>query len=67
MMIPVPLQIQRRGWEAAYELLNSYADRLTLEQRVRLTVTAMVEPERLGWAEVGEALALGALVVEVRV
>jgi hypothetical protein len=64
---PPPFLVQQRAADAAYELLNNFADRLTLEQRIRLTVTAMYTPEHLGWAEIGDALALWALVVEVRV
>jgi hypothetical protein len=64
---PPPFLVQQRASDAAFELLNNFADRLTLEQRIRLTVTAMYAPEHLGWAEVGDALALWALVVEVRV
>lgn len=47
--------------------MNTFADRLDLEQRVRMTVIGMYAPERLGWTECGEALALWAHVVEVRV
>lgn len=67
MIIPVPHQIQRQAWESAHELVNSFADRLTLENRVQMIVTAMYEPERLGWAECGQAMALWAAVVVVRV
>lgn len=66
-MIPVPHQIQRQAWEQAHELVNSFADRLTLENRVQMIVTAMYEPDRLGWSECGAAMALWAMVVEVRV
>lgn len=59
-MIPVPHQIQRQAWKQAHELVNNFADRLTLENRVQMIVTAMYEPERLGWASVGEAVALNA-------
>lgn len=65
--VPPPLEIQRRAWECGYELLNSFADRLDVEQRIRMYVIQMVEPERLGWTEIGDALATWALVVEVRV
>lgn len=66
-MIPVPHQIQRRAWEAAYELRQSFSDRLTLEQNIRLEVLTLYAPERLGWSEVGDALALWSATVEVRV
>jgi hypothetical protein len=62
-----PFLVQQRASDAAFELLNTFADRLTLEQRIRLTVTAMYAPERLGWSEIGDVLALWATVVEVRV
>ena len=62
-----PFLVQQRASDAAFELLNTFAGRLTLEQRARLTVTAIRAPERLGWAEIGDALALWARVVEVRV
>jgi hypothetical protein len=65
--IPPPYQIQHRASEAAFELLNSFADRLTVEQRIRIYVIQMVAPERLGWDEVGDALATWTLVVSVRV
>jgi hypothetical protein len=64
---PPPFLVQQRASDAAFELLNNFVDRLSLEQRIRLTVTAMYPPDRLGWAEIGDALALWALVVEVRV
>lgn len=66
-MIPVPPQIQRQAADMAYELINTFADRLTLEQRVRTIVTSMYEPDRLGWSECGAVMALWAMVVEVRV
>lgn len=66
-MIPIPYQIQRRAWEAACELRQSFSDRLTLEQNIRLEVLTMYAPERLGWSECGDALALWTMVVEVRV
>jgi hypothetical protein len=62
-----PYVVQQRASDAAFELLNTFAERLTLEQRIRLTVTAMYAPERLGWAEIGDALALWARAVEARV
>lgn len=64
---PPPYLIQQRGSDAAFELVNSFADRLTLEQHIRMIVVGRVAPERLGWAEVGDSLATYALVVEVRV
>lgn len=66
-MIPVPEQIGRRAWEAAWVLRQEYADRMTLEQNIRMEVIRMVAPERLGWAECGDALATYSMVVEVRV
>lgn len=65
--VPVPHQIQRRAWEAAYELRTNFADRLDILQNIRMEVLIRMEPQRLGWKETGEALALWTLVVEVRV
>ncbi len=62
-----PFLVQQRASDAAGELINSFTDRLTLEQRVRLEVVKLYAPERLGWSEVGECLATWSLVVEVRV
>lgn len=64
---PVPEQIARRAWEAAFALRQEYSDRLDLNQNIRMEVLTMMHPERLGWAECGDALALFALVVTVRV
>lgn len=64
---PPPFIVQQRASDAAWELINSFADRLTLEQRVRMEVVKLYAPERLGWAEVGDCLALWSHVVVVRV
>lgn len=67
MIVPPPYAVQRLCSDQAYELLNTFADRLTLEQRIRMTVVSLYAPERLGWGECGAAIALWAMVVEVRV
>ena len=68
MNLPAPpFQVQQRASDCAFEILNTFAERLTLEQRIRMTVASMYAPERLGWPEVGQCLALWAVVVEVRV
>lgn len=64
---PPPYLVQQRASDAAFMLCQEFADRLTLEQHVRMIVVGRVAPERLGWAEVGDSLATYALVVEVRV
>lgn len=66
-VIPVPALIQSRAWEAAFELRESFAARLTLEQNVRCEVIRQVAPDRLGWEECGFALACWSAVVVVRV
>lgn len=66
-MIEPPYEVQQRAWDAAFVLRQEYADRLTLEQNIKLEVLTMMAPERLGWSEIGEALALWALTVAVRV
>ena len=65
--VPVPHQVQRRAWEAAYELRTNFADRLTLQQNVAMEVLIRMEPARLGWSECGEAMCLYARLVMVRV
>lgn len=65
--VPPPFLVQQRASDAAYVLTQEHADRLTLEQHVRMIVVAMYAPERLGWSECGETLALWSMVVEVRV
>ena len=64
---PPPYEVQQRASDAAFELMNSFADRLSLEQRIRLIVIGMYAPGRLGWSECGDALALWTMAVEVRV
>ena len=66
-IIPPPYEVQRRAWDAAFVLRQEFADRLTLEQNIRMEVMMRVAPERLGWAECGDALATHAMVVMVRV
>jgi hypothetical protein len=68
MKLPAPpFLVQQRASDAAFELLNNFADRLSLEQRIQMTVISMYAPERLGWDEIGTALALWATLVDVRV
>lgn len=62
MIVSPPYQVQQRASDCAFELINTFADRLTLEQHVRITVIGMYAPERLGWSECGETLALDAIV-----
>lgn len=64
---PPPFLVQQRASDAAFMLRNDYSDRLTLEQNIEMEVLTRYAPERLGWEEVGRALALYALVVKVRV
>lgn len=65
--IPPPYQVQQRASDAAWMLTQEHSEALTLEQLVRMHVVAMVAPERLGWAECGDALSLWSLVVVVRI
>lgn len=65
--IPVPYEIQQRASDRAFMLRQEYSDRLTLAQNVEMEVVSMYAPERLGWQEVGAAIALWAMVIEVRV
>lgn len=67
--VPVepPYIVQQRASDRAHALCEDFPDRLTLEQRVAMEVTRRYAPERLGWREVGSAVALWAMVVEVRV
>lgn len=64
---PPPFQVQQRAADAAFMLAQEHSEALTLEQLVRMHVVAMVAPERLGWSECGDALALWSLVVVVRI
>lgn len=64
--IPVPYEVQRRAWEAAFVLRQEFADRITLEQNIRMEVILRVAPFRLGWAECGDALATLTLAVMAR-
>lgn len=66
-MIPVPEQIRRRAWEVAFELLNTFPDRLTLEQRVLCVTADIAGPDAIGWHYAGRLFALWSLAVEVRV
>lgn len=59
-------QIRRRGWERAFVLREEYLDCLTPAQAIRVTITSMKDPARLGWPEVGEAICLWSRVVEKR-
>jgi hypothetical protein len=63
--VPVPHIIQARAWECAYILREDFADRLTLEQRVRVEVAYLSDP--LGWAECGDMLGLYSAIAGVRV
>jgi hypothetical protein len=67
--VPVepPYIVQQRASDAAFMLCEEFPGRLTLEQRVAMEVTRRYAPERLGWREVGSAISLWAMVVEVRV
>lgn len=65
--LPPPYIVQQRAWDAAFELANNFADRLDIETLIRMHVVCLVAPERLGWDEIGDALATWALVVQVRV
>lgn len=67
MNILPPYQVQQRASDAAYALRQEYAGRLSLEQNIKMEVISLAAPERLGWAECGEALAMYSLVVVVRV
>ena len=64
---PPPFLVQQRAADAAFMLRQEYSDRLTLAQNVEMEVLTRYAPERLGWEEVGRALATYALVVKVRV
>lgn len=68
-MIPVepPYEVRHRAWECALVLTEDFSDRLTLEQLVRMHVLVLMSPDRIGWSEIGDALSLYSLVVEVRV
>lgn len=58
--IPVPFEVQQRAADRAWALTQDFVARLSLEQLVRMHVILMVGPERLGWSECGEAIALDA-------
>lgn len=60
--IPVPFIIQQRASDAAFMLRQEHSDRLDIFQNVRMEVLTMMAPERLGWSEVGDALALDAII-----
>jgi hypothetical protein len=66
-LIAPPFVVRQRASDAAYVLRHDYSDRLTIDQRIRKEVIGRVAPERLGWREIGDALATYAQVVEVRV
>lgn len=65
-LVPVPHQVQRRAWEAAWTLREEFAGRLTPPQSVRMAEIAAMAPCRLGWRDCGDALATWNIVVEVR-
>ena len=66
LAIPVPHQVQRRAWEAAWTLGQDFAERMTPGQTVRMSAIAMREPDRLSWADCGDALATWNIIVEIR-
>ena len=68
VMVPIrpPFEVQRRAWECAVVLRDEFADRLTLAQNIRAEVVCRLHPDQIGWAEIGDMLALYPLRVEAR-
>ncbi len=62
-----PFNLQRRAWDSAWSLRTNHADLMDLAQNVRMEVLIRMEPGRLGWDEVGDAMCLYARLVAVRV
>lgn len=61
-LVPVPFIVQQRASDAAFMLRQEHSDRMSLEQNIRMEVLTMMAPARLGWSEVGAALALDAII-----
>jgi len=66
LAIAVPYRVQRRAWEAAWMLMEAFADRLTIPQAIRMAIISERAPDRLSWVDCGDALATWNLIVEVR-
>lgn len=64
--IPPPYDVQQRASDAALMLRQEFPGRITLQQNVEMEVITRYAPEQLGWKEIGKALTLWAMVVEVR-
>lgn len=61
-----PTLFQHRASDAAYVLCQDCADRLTIDQRIRMEVICLVAPERLSTAWCGEAFSMYAAKVARR-
>lgn len=60
-------ELRRCAWESAWVLREEFSELMTIEQNIKMEVVRMVEPERLGWDEIGDAMVLYARLVSVRV
>lgn len=66
--VPVPEIVQRRAWECAIELRETFSDApMTLEQRVRAEVMMRQGPEAVGWADASWAFETYAAIAGERV
>lgn len=65
-LIPVPPIIQRRAWDAAWALSQDFGHRLTHPQSTRMAAICLKSPDRLGWAECGDALVVWNIIVVIR-
>jgi len=61
------MTLQRRGWECAYVLVEHYADRLTIDQRIAAIVVSIATPESLTRERAGALVVLAAQVIGGRV
>ncbi|MFH5927054.1 hypothetical protein [Roseomonas xinghualingensis] len=66
MLIRPPFEVQQRAWEAAHVLRADFADRLLIEDRVRIEEVYLVGPEALGWADVKTMLRCARLTIGER-
>lgn len=55
MIVPPPFVVRQRAWEAAYCLRDQP---LPLHDRVRAEVAYRIGPDRLGWEECRDMLAM---------
>ena len=60
---PVPTKVQRRAWEAGFDLEQNQRARLSRAERVRVRRLARSGSEKITWADAGWLLRLHGAVV----